>query len=77
MHEELALTSGEAGRGVKPAGFVVLRTSHCPAVLVELGFLSHGPSRARLARDSYQRKLADCIARGMDHYVKSEFPTAK
>lgn len=58
-------------RGVKPAYFTVLRTSSCPAVLVEVGFLSHRSSRVLLGTDSYRRDVAHGIALGIDDYFST------
>ena len=69
IYRELGSGSGDRGRGVKSAGFVVLRTSHCPSALVEVGFLSHPMSRSLLGLEGHRRELARAIARGIDNYV--------
>lgn len=52
-------------RGVKQKSLHVLRNAPCPAVLVELGFMTN-PREARLLTDpSYQRKLARNIAQAV------------
>lgn len=68
IHRRLEPDTVGPGRGVKPASFVVLRTSSCPAVLVEVGFLSHRTSRVLLTTDSYRRDVARAIAEGIDNY---------
>jgi len=55
-------------RGVKNARFMVLRDAACPAVLVEMGFLSHSTEAANLANADYQAKLARGIALGITRY---------
>jgi len=48
-------------RGVRQAGFRVLVGAYMPAVLVELGFLSHPSEERRLGEQSYQRQLARAL----------------
>ena len=45
-------------RGVRQAGFRVLVGAYMPAVLIELGFLSHAEEERRLGDSRYQRELA-------------------
>ncbi|HEY4245334.1 MAG TPA: N-acetylmuramoyl-L-alanine amidase [Lacunisphaera sp.] len=56
-------------RGVKRARFVVLRTTQCPAVLVEGGFLSNSAEARKLSTASYRERIARAIAGGVRHYV--------
>jgi N-acetylmuramoyl-L-alanine amidase len=50
----------------REAGLAVLRASGVPAVLVELGFLSHPGDEALLRRASHRRGLARAMARAVD-----------
>ncbi|MBK7187560.1 MAG: N-acetylmuramoyl-L-alanine amidase [bacterium] len=52
---------GSPDRGVRQAGFRVLVGAYMPAVLVELGFLSHADEEMRLDERTYQRQLARTI----------------
>ncbi len=52
---------GMPNRGVRQAGFRVLVGAYMPAVLIELGFLSHAREENRLGEKSYQRELAKAI----------------
>jgi N-acetylmuramoyl-L-alanine amidase len=56
-------------RGLRRARFVVLRDTPCPAVLVELGFISHRTDRARLIKEEYRQALAQGIAQGILDYI--------
>jgi N-acetylmuramoyl-L-alanine amidase len=59
---------GAVNRGVKPAGYAVVRLTRCPAVLVEGGFINN-PARARaIARPEYRERLAGAIAEGVAAY---------
>ena len=50
-------------RGTKPGPFWVLvgATGHMPAVLVELGFITHGKDVKNLTSEGYQQRLAEGI----------------
>ncbi len=61
-------SAGAVDRGVRNARFVVTRNAPCPAVLVEMGFLSDATDAARLALPAYQDKLARGIALGISRY---------
>ncbi|MFO7608244.1 MAG: N-acetylmuramoyl-L-alanine amidase [Candidatus Krumholzibacteriia bacterium] len=52
---------GLPDRGVRQAGFRVLVGAYMPAVLIELGFLSHAREEQRLGERGYQRELAEAI----------------
>ena len=57
-------------RGVKDAGFAVLRQTEMPSALVECEFVSH-PEQARFLADAKnQRALAVAIARGVLGYLR-------
>ncbi len=48
-------------RGVKLAGFHVLRNTLIPSVLVEVGFLTNSPEESLLRQPDYRQKIADGI----------------
>lgn len=52
-------------RGIRRANYRVLVKSSCPAVLVEVGYLSNGPEARRLASAAHQEAIADAIAAGI------------
>jgi len=56
-------------RGVKQAGFAVLKSPQVPAILVETAFISNRREAARLRSDSFQDDLADLLARGVQDYL--------
>jgi N-acetylmuramoyl-L-alanine amidase len=66
MRHQLGVTC----RGVKSARFVVLKESHLPAVLVEVGYMSNQAEASRLATSSYRQAVAQAIAEGVVSYVR-------
>lgn len=57
-------------RGVKQAGFYVLRGAYMPAVLVECAFVSNLEEEKLLKQKSFQKKLAYCIYSGIRDYIE-------
>jgi len=66
-HIETAMVRrlGVASRGIKTAAFAVLKWTAAPAVLVEVGFLSHAGDRSRLRQAAYRTRVADAIVDGI------------
>ncbi len=58
-------------RGVKEKSLHVLRNAPCPAVLVELGFMTNPEEADLLSRSSYQQKLAKNIAQAIQSFQGS------
>ncbi|MFZ5802358.1 MAG: N-acetylmuramoyl-L-alanine amidase family protein [Candidatus Omnitrophota bacterium] len=56
-------------RGVKEAGFYLLRWIDAPAALVEVGFISHQNENLRLSNTYYRTKIARAIADGLLDYL--------
>ncbi len=57
--------AGSDSRGVREADYRVLVQTGCPAVLVELGYLSNAQDAARLRDPYFQNRLAQAIADGI------------
>ncbi|WP_353077980.1 N-acetylmuramoyl-L-alanine amidase [Flavobacterium sp.] len=66
-------------RGVKQAGFLVLRKIIMPRVLIEMGFVSNKPEGAFLNSEDGQNKLAEAISKAIlgyrDDFFKTETAT--
>jgi N-acetylmuramoyl-L-alanine amidase len=58
-----------ADRGVRSARFLVLRKSDIPAILVEVGYLTHDTESLNLADPAYRNKMAEAIAAGILEYL--------
>ncbi len=60
--------TGATDRGVKRARFQVLRDARCPAVLIEIGFLSNTTDEKNLGSAAYLDRLAQGIVDGILRY---------
>ena len=63
------LATGLANRGVRPARFRVLVRTTCPAVLVEMGYLSNARDARLLGRREFRDWLAECVAAAVLDYL--------
>lgn len=63
----IALTD-RRDRGVKAAGFQVLKGTSMPAVLVEMGFISNREEEELLQEEEYQTACAKAIVRGIEEF---------
>ena len=57
-------------RGVKNAGFVVLKETNMTAALAECGFISNKEEANKISNSNYQDKIATGIADGIEKYLK-------
>lgn len=63
---------GIASRGIRRANYRVLVRTTCPAVLVELGYMSNAFEASKLARRDYRRRLAGAISNGIIAYRRGQ-----
>lgn len=68
IQEQFETRVGRRNRGVKQAGFLVLRKTSMPGVLVELGFLSNRSEERFMASEEGQVYLASAIFRSIRDY---------
>ncbi|WP_409302695.1 N-acetylmuramoyl-L-alanine amidase [Peribacillus sp. SCS-155] len=70
LQERLIAKTGLANRGVKAANFQVLRATKCPAILLELGFMTNEKEAHLLKTESYRKDCATAIAQGIrEHFT--------
>jgi len=72
IQRDLVARIGLPDRGVKRAGFYVLKHSAMPAVLVETGFLSNPDEAAVLASPDSRQAMAEAIGNGVARHLAKE-----
>ncbi|MDI3547158.1 MAG: N-acetylmuramoyl-L-alanine amidase [Halanaerobiales bacterium] len=73
IRTEMIKLRKENNRCIKSGDFYVLNQAPCPAVLIEVGFLSNPVDRQKLINPKYQQALAVSIKRGIVNYFQSRF----
>jgi len=63
-------------RGVKQAGFVVLKAPEIPSVLVETAFLTNAREAAILKDSQFQTKFAEMLSQGIEAYRNQHIRTS-
>ncbi|MFZ1748556.1 MAG: N-acetylmuramoyl-L-alanine amidase [Saprospiraceae bacterium] len=71
VEKHFATATLSKSRGVKQAGFAVLRRASMPSVLVEAGFLSNDTEEAFLLSDEGQSMVAQSITKAFDSFHKN------
>ncbi|PIQ88602.1 MAG: hypothetical protein COV72_07675 [Candidatus Omnitrophica bacterium CG11_big_fil_rev_8_21_14_0_20_42_13] len=56
--------------GVKGANFLVLKNTHMPAILVEVGFISNAREEKFLKNSFYRQQIAESLAAGILSYKR-------
>ncbi|WP_430973686.1 N-acetylmuramoyl-L-alanine amidase family protein [Sunxiuqinia rutila] len=70
IQDQFRERAGRRDRGVKQAGFLVLRQTSMPSVLVEAGFLSNPKEANYMNTDDGQAYLASAVFRAVREYKK-------
>ena len=70
IQAELNNLLGTANRGIKQAPFKVLTGVACPAVLVEVAFISNPEEEAQLRNESFQESVAQALYQGVLTYLR-------
>jgi N-acetylmuramoyl-L-alanine amidase len=73
VHQEVVAALGLPDRGVKTAGFYVLKHTTMPAILVEGAFLSNPNEALLLADPSVRQRLAEAVGTGVIKYTEAGY----
>lgn len=71
VQNNLVSATGAVDRGVKQNLFFVIRRTRIPAILVELGFVSHPEEGRRLTDTAYQTQLADALSTAILEFLRN------
>lgn len=69
VHRRMPGALDEGNRGLRHARYQVLRDASCPAILVEVGFLSNKSDAINLSSDWYRERIALAIADGVSAFA--------
>ncbi len=69
IQEELNHLLGTKNRGIKQIPFKVLTGVACPAVLVEVAFISNPDEERKLLTEWFQNNVIEAIYRGVESYI--------
>jgi N-acetylmuramoyl-L-alanine amidase len=69
FQEELNFLLKTRNRGIKQAPFRVLTGVACPAVLVEVAFISNPEEERKLQTDWFQNNVVEALYRGLENYI--------
>ena len=69
IQEELNHLLGTKNRGIKQIPFKVLTGVACPAVLVEVAFISNPDEERKLLTEWFQNNVVEAIYRGVESYI--------
>ncbi|MGH9867080.1 MAG: N-acetylmuramoyl-L-alanine amidase family protein [Candidatus Polarisedimenticolia bacterium] len=72
VQTEMNRVGGTANRGVKQAPFRVLVGAAMPAVLVEVGFLTHPDEERKLASGEHRDQIAAALAAAVDRFRQEQ-----
>lgn len=76
MHKHVVQKSGFQDRGVKKGNYFVLKDTTMPAVLLEMGYLTHPKEEKEMLTEEYQNRVAVAILDGIKEYLNlNEEPT--
>jgi N-acetylmuramoyl-L-alanine amidase len=70
IQHELNTLLGTRNRGVKQAPFKILTGVACPAVLVEVAFISNPDEERKLQTENFQNSVAEAIYTGLSKYLE-------
>lgn len=72
LHQQMLKVSGLPNDGLYDANFAVVRPTSFPAVLLEAAYVMYPPEEELLRSDTYLRKLAKGVVRGLTEYFRTQ-----
>ncbi|MFM8315293.1 MAG: N-acetylmuramoyl-L-alanine amidase, partial [Deltaproteobacteria bacterium] len=69
MFSSISQKIGSNSRAVRQAPFTVLHGTNMPAVLVEIGYVTHREESLNLTKDSYLKRVASAISDGIVEFA--------
>ncbi|WP_309119272.1 N-acetylmuramoyl-L-alanine amidase family protein [Paenibacillus sp.] len=69
MHRHLLAATGLPDRKVRQASLHVTRETRMPAVLLEIGYLSHATDESLMYTEAFQQRVAEGIVAGIKDYL--------
>lgn len=69
IEDQFIKIANRKSRGVKQAGFAVLRRATMPSILIETGFLSNMEEEQQIGSHEGQYKICQAIAKGLNPYI--------
>jgi len=69
VHKEIIPATGLFDRGLKTANYHALRETDCPAILIEIGFISNPKEEALMKDSAWDNKVSSAIARGICNFL--------
>ncbi|SES92826.1 N-acetylmuramoyl-L-alanine amidase [Oceanobacillus limi] len=70
IHASLVQHVNMHDRGIRKAGFLVLRKNNNPSILLELGFMTNPDNLATIQTDNYQNQVAQALTDGLIKYFE-------
>lgn len=71
VHNSILASTGANNRNVRQqAGFVVIRQTNMPAILIEGGYMSNPDELKLISSDSYQDLIAEGLSKGIKNYFE-------
>lgn len=71
VHNSILQNINVRDRGVRGAGFYVIKNTSMPSILVETGFVTGAEDAPRLADPNYRNQMAAAIVRGILQYLQA------
>ncbi len=72
VNASISQKSGTKNRGVKQAGFVILKNLNSPSILVEVGYLSNKSDREKMTTPKGQKLIAQGISDAILNFINEK-----